>query len=61
MYLRSLAYFTIRSILARMLWHFDMELCDESKGWHNQGSFILWDKPRLWIKLLRRSDLERKE
>jgi len=53
---KNLAYLTLRSILARLLWHFDFELCEESKGWHNQRSFILWDKPPLWLKMSRRSN-----
>ncbi|KAL8886186.1 MAG: hypothetical protein Q9215_006069 [Flavoplaca cf. flavocitrina] len=38
---RSLAYFETRSILARMLWHFDMQLEDESKGWIDQKEYVL--------------------
>lgn len=41
----------MRSILARVLWHFDLELCDESSDWARQKVFILWDKPALNVRL----------
>ena len=44
----------MRSILARVLWHFDMELCEESRDWANQKVFILWDKPALNVRLTAR-------
>ena len=50
----SLAYFETRSILARMLWHFDIQLEDESKGWIDQKEYVLWHKPALWIQLKHR-------
>ncbi|TEY40875.1 hypothetical protein BOTCAL_0416g00060 [Botryotinia calthae] len=52
---KNLAYFEMRSILARMLWNFDMELCKESRWWtKKQKTYILWDKPSLKVKLLHR-------
>ncbi|EFQ85302.1 hypothetical protein P3342_009332 [Pyrenophora teres f. teres] len=53
---KNLAYLTLRSVLARLLWHFEFELCEESQGWDNQKSFILWDKPPLWLKMSRKSN-----
>lgn len=51
----SLAWAEMRSILARIVWHFDMELCDESKErWENQKLFTLWEKPPLMVQLTRR-------
>lgn len=47
----SLAYFEIRSILARVLWNFDMELEEDSQGWTEQKEYTLWDKPPLWVRL----------
>ncbi|KAI4284881.1 MAG: hypothetical protein L6R38_001090 [Xanthoria sp. 2 TBL-2021] len=52
---KSLAYFEIRSILTRMLWHFDMDLEDESLGWTDQKEYTLWDKPPLWVRLKHRA------
>ena len=54
----------MRSILARVLWHFDMELCEESRDWANQKVFILWEKPALDVRLRARdlrADREVKE
>lgn len=51
-----LAYFELRAILSRVLWHFDMELEKESQGWPEQKVHDLWDKPPLWIKLTRKAD-----
>jgi hypothetical protein len=50
----SLAYNEMRSIMARMLWHFDMELIDKEKDWLKQPVYILWEKPPLNIKLTHR-------
>lgn len=49
----------MRAILARLLWHFDIELCDESRGWlRGQKVFVLWDKPDLMIRLSRKGELK---
>ncbi|KAL8948520.1 MAG: hypothetical protein Q9222_005301 [Ikaeria aurantiellina] len=48
---KGLAFFEIRSILARMLWHFDMHLEEESLDWTDQKEYTLWDKPPLWVRL----------
>lgn len=40
--------------MARMVWNFDMELCEESRNWIYQKVFILWEKPDLNIKLVKR-------
>ncbi|KAL8793908.1 MAG: hypothetical protein Q9195_003527 [Heterodermia aff. obscurata] len=52
---RSLAWFEMRAILARVLWNFDMALCEESQDWAKQKSYLLWDKPALWVDLRRRA------
>jgi len=48
---RVLAYTEMRLILARVLWNFDLELCEESTKWDEQRSFALWEKPPLWCHL----------
>jgi cytochrome P450 len=49
----SLAYAEMRLILAKVLWHFDMELVDKEKDWmKDQKVFTLWDKPSLMVKLV---------
>ncbi|CAL8577374.1 hypothetical protein XPA_003205 [Xanthoria parietina] len=54
---KSLAYFELRSIMARMLWHFDMQLESESQRWTDMKEFTVWYKPPLWVKLSHRADL----
>ncbi|CAF9942779.1 MAG: hypothetical protein ALECFALPRED_010018 [Alectoria fallacina] len=53
---KTLAYSEIRSILARLLWNFDMELCEKSRKWTEpQTAFVLWEKPGLFVKLKERT------
>lgn len=48
----SLAYAEMRLILAHMIFHFDLELADDSRGWlQGQKAFQLWDKPPLNVYL----------
>lgn len=46
----SLANHEMRIILAKLLWNFDFELCEESRSWINQKVYLLWDKPPLIVK-----------
>ncbi|OQE39112.1 hypothetical protein PENCOP_c007G02347 [Penicillium coprophilum] len=48
---RNLAYVEMRLIIARMIFNFDMELDQPEQDWMDQDSFLLWDKPKLMIKL----------
>ncbi|KAL4986543.1 cytochrome P450 [Aspergillus falconensis] len=48
---KNLAYHEMRMILAKVLWNFDLELCEESKEWWDQKSFEIWEKPPLMCKL----------
>ena len=49
---RNLAIVEMRLILARVLFNFDLELDEaRTRNWLNQKSFILWEKPPLWVKL----------
>lgn len=41
----------MRSILARMLWHFEIQLEDETQDWTDHNEYALWDKPPLWVRL----------
>ncbi|KAL4797260.1 cytochrome P450 [Aspergillus venezuelensis] len=54
---KNLAFTEMRVILARVLWNFDLELCEESARWHEQDSYILWEKSPLMCKLKFRGDL----
>jgi cytochrome P450 len=49
--LDSLAYHQMRLVLANVLLHFDLELCDTTEDWLNQESYTLWDKKPLFVKL----------
>jgi cytochrome P450 len=48
---QSLAWAEIRTILARLVWHFDMEAVDTSTSWEKQKVFVLWEKPSLMVRL----------
>lgn len=48
---KNLAYNEMRLILARILWNFDLELCQESWEWNEQKSYALWEKPALMCRL----------
>ncbi|KAF7174254.1 hypothetical protein CNMCM6106_008462 [Aspergillus hiratsukae] len=51
---RNLAYNEMRVILAKVLWNFDLELCEESHDWAEQKSYVLWEKPGLLCRLRKR-------
>ena len=53
----SLAYNEMRSVMARMLWHFEMELDPESENWRDHKVYFMWEKPALKIKLSHRKFL----
>lgn len=50
---RNLAYFEIRVILARMVWNFDMEHCEDSEDWLGRNRmYFIWERmPPLMVKL----------
>lgn len=41
----------MRLILANVLWHFDLELCPQSRDWEDQKVYIIWEKNELMCKL----------
>ena len=50
--LSSLAYAEMRLILAKVLWHFDLELVRPEEDWmRTQKVFALWEKESLGVKL----------
>lgn len=51
---KNLAYNEMRVILARVLWNFDLELCDESLRWNEHKSYTLWEKPPMMCRLRER-------
>ncbi|OAL51830.1 cytochrome P450 [Pyrenochaeta sp. DS3sAY3a] len=48
---KNLAYHEMRLILASVLFHFDLELCDDREDWLNQEVFTIWVKKPLLVKL----------
>lgn len=48
---QNLAWAEMRMILARLVWHFDMELLDPSINWEKQKTFVLWAKSSLMVRL----------
>ncbi|PKY00246.1 cytochrome P450 [Aspergillus campestris IBT 28561] len=52
---KNLAYSEMRIIMARMLWNFDLQLCEESATWNEQRSYLLWEKPPLMCQLRERA------
>ncbi|KAI4088664.1 MAG: hypothetical protein LQ344_005902 [Seirophora lacunosa] len=52
---KNLAYLEMRLILAKLLHHFDVEICPESAGWIKQNVYIIWEKPALMVKLTDRA------
>jgi cytochrome P450 len=48
----NLAYAEMRVILARLLWNFDVELCEESRNWvEGIKVFMIYQRPPLMVKL----------
>ncbi|KAF2866142.1 isotrichodermin C-15 hydroxylase [Massariosphaeria phaeospora] len=48
---KQLAYSEIRVILSRLVWNFDMALCEESRMWTDQLAYWIWARPPLMVKL----------
>ncbi|KAF1821708.1 cytochrome P450 [Dissoconium aciculare CBS 342.82] len=48
---KNLALHEIRLILAATLLSFDLELCEESRKWTEQKTWVLWDKSALFCRL----------
>ncbi|KAJ5342279.1 hypothetical protein N7541_011403 [Penicillium brevicompactum] len=49
---QKFAYDSMKLILARMLWRFDMTLTDENEQWlHKQHAYVSWHQPPLMVNL----------
>ncbi|KAJ9138730.1 Isotrichodermin C-15 hydroxylase [Coniochaeta hoffmannii] len=48
---RSLAVMETRLILTLLLWNFDIELMEESKGWARQKVWMLYEKRPMWVRV----------
>ncbi|KAH8650038.1 putative P450 monooxygenase [Xylariales sp. PMI_506] len=47
---RNLAYVEMKMVMARVLFHFDLENCVEG-NWLDQKVYMVWDRPPLMVKL----------
>ncbi|WPH03714.1 putative cytochrome P450 [Acrodontium crateriforme] len=48
---KNMAYHEMRLILTKLLFNFDLVLCEESQQWIDQKIFIIWDKTPLYCQL----------
>ncbi|KAJ2983124.1 hypothetical protein NUW58_g6303 [Xylaria curta] len=48
---QNLAMHEMRSILARVLWNFDLKLDESCNNWHDQKILALWVKPPLQVHI----------
>lgn len=48
---QNLAWHEMRLLLATVILHFDLKLCEESKAWNHQKVFTLWEKKPLMATL----------
>jgi hypothetical protein len=47
----SLAYAEMRTILSKLIWHFDITLDPRTTDWDNARSYIVWENKPLWVRL----------
>ncbi|GIZ44025.1 hypothetical protein CKM354_000723400 [Cercospora kikuchii] len=48
---KNMAYHEMRLILTKTLYNFDLTLCEESKQWADQKTYIMWEKKPLMVRL----------
>ncbi|KAK7752081.1 hypothetical protein SLS62_006047 [Diatrype stigma] len=49
---KNLAYVEMKIIVARLVWHFDVEMEDSDEDdWFDQKVYTIWEKKPLWVKL----------
>lgn len=54
-----MAYAEMSLAYAKMMWYFDLEANDLSEDWWTpQGTYIMWEKLPLWVKLRPREGIE---
>jgi cytochrome P450 len=51
-----MAYVEMRMIMVKVLWHFDLTLCDEDEGWLDQPVFLVFKKRPLMVRVRPRVD-----
>ncbi len=50
----SLAYVEAKLVLARLFFRFDLELMDDAFEIEKQRVFLMWEKPPLRVRLVKR-------
>lgn len=45
------AWHEMRLALGKLVFNFDFELCEESRGWTRQKVFVLWEKRPLYVRV----------
>ncbi|KAI1335065.1 cytochrome P450 [Xylariaceae sp. FL0016] len=48
---QNMAMHEMRLLFATLIWEFDLELCEESRGWSEQKAFGLWKKNALLCRV----------
>lgn len=48
---KNMAWHEMRLLAAKLLFSFDVEVCEESKDWSNQKVYALWEKKPLFCRL----------
>ncbi|KAL1967665.1 hypothetical protein VTN77DRAFT_2922 [Rasamsonia byssochlamydoides] len=48
---KNLANHEMRLVLAKVLWHFDLSLCEECADWTDQKVYMVWEKKPLMVRL----------
>lgn len=48
---QSMAWHEIRLVFGTLLSKFDLELCEDSRGWMPGKAFVVWEKKPLMIRL----------
>ncbi len=56
----SLAWLELRTVLAKLLWTYDLRLVNEEIDWHRDSRMLtLWWKPLFWVKATPRAFVQR--
>ncbi|KAF6827677.1 Versicolorin B desaturase 1 [Colletotrichum plurivorum] len=49
---KNLAWLELRLMLAKTLWHYDLELCAGMEHWVEQKAYLTWEKGPLMVRLV---------
>ncbi|KAF9879627.1 hypothetical protein CkaCkLH20_03170 [Colletotrichum karsti] len=49
---KNLAWLELRLILAKTLWHYDLEMCSGMESWVDQKAYLTWEKEPLMANLV---------